>query len=67
MLTIDGSRGEGGGQILRTSLSLSMVLGRPFRIERTTAIDVIAAFGAARFAVHPAAAGNVVVTARPAG
>ncbi len=37
MLIIDGSRGEGGGQILRTSLSLAMVLGRPFRIERIRA------------------------------
>ena len=26
---IDGSRGEGGGQILRTSLALSMLTGRP--------------------------------------
>ena len=32
MLDIDGSRGEGGGQILRTSLSLSLVTGLPFRI-----------------------------------
>ena len=32
-LTIDGSQGEGGGQILRTSLSLSMCLGIPIRIE----------------------------------
>lgn len=32
MLEIDGSFGEGGGQILRTSLSLSCVLKRPFRI-----------------------------------
>ncbi len=31
-LTIDGSQGEGGGQILRTSLALSLCLGRPFRI-----------------------------------
>jgi RNA 3'-terminal phosphate cyclase (ATP) len=29
---IDGSYGEGGGQILRTSLSLSMVTGQPFEI-----------------------------------
>ena len=29
---IDGSIGEGGGQILRTSLSLSTCLGQPFRI-----------------------------------
>lgn len=32
MLTIDGSRGEGGGQILRTSLALSLVTGTPFRL-----------------------------------
>ncbi len=29
---IDGSRGEGGGQILRTALSLSAVTGRPVRV-----------------------------------
>jgi len=32
LITIDGSRGEGGGQMLRTSLSLAAVLGRPVRI-----------------------------------
>lgn len=32
MLTIDGSQGEGGGQILRTALALSLVTGRAFRI-----------------------------------
>ncbi len=32
MLTIDGSYGEGGGQILRTSLSLSACLKKPFFI-----------------------------------
>lgn len=32
MLTIDGDLGEGGGQILRTSLSLSLCLQRPFQI-----------------------------------
>ncbi len=37
MLTIDGSYGEGGGQILRTALSLSMITGEPFRIERIRA------------------------------
>jgi len=30
---IDGSEGEGGGQILRTALALSLVTGRPFRID----------------------------------
>jgi len=37
MLTIDGSSGEGGGQILRSSLALSMVTGAPFRIEKIRA------------------------------
>ncbi|MEM1203731.1 MAG: RNA 3'-terminal phosphate cyclase [Acidobacteriota bacterium] len=33
MLQIDGSFGEGGGQILRSSLTLSLVTGKPFRID----------------------------------
>ncbi len=33
MVVIDGSSGEGGGQILRTALAVSMVTGRPFRIK----------------------------------
>ena len=37
MLTIDGSFGEGGGQILRSSLALSMITGTPFRIENIRA------------------------------
>lgn len=37
LLELDGSQGEGGGQILRSALSLSMCLGRPFRIERIRA------------------------------
>lgn len=37
MITIDGSYGEGGGQVLRTSLSLSIVTGQPFRIEKIRA------------------------------
>jgi RNA 3'-terminal phosphate cyclase len=32
MLDIDGSYGEGGGQILRTALSLSCLTGKPFCI-----------------------------------
>ena len=36
-LTLDGSQGEGGGQILRTSLALSMVTGRPLHIQRIRA------------------------------
>lgn len=37
MIELDGSIGEGGGQILRTALSLSMVTGIPFQIERIRA------------------------------
>ena len=36
-ISIDGSEGEGGGQLLRTALSLSLVTGMPFRIERIRA------------------------------
>src|SRR5262245_19010191 len=36
-ITIDGSQGEGGGQILRTALALSLATGRPFRIEKIRA------------------------------
>jgi len=32
VIKIDGSFGEGGGQILRTALSLSVVTGKPFHI-----------------------------------
>ena len=34
---IDGSQGEGGGQILRTSLTLSAITGQPVRIEKIRA------------------------------
>ena len=32
MIEIDGGEGEGGGQVLRSALSLSVITGRPFRI-----------------------------------
>jgi RNA 3'-terminal phosphate cyclase (ATP) len=32
LITIDGSRGEGGGQVLRTALTLSLITGRPLRM-----------------------------------
>jgi RNA 3'-terminal phosphate cyclase (ATP) len=61
-IIIDGAAGEGGGQLLRTSLALSVVSGRPFRIERIraarpkpgllrqhlTAVQAAAAVGGAR-------------------
>lgn len=37
MLVIDGSHGEGGGQILRTALTLAVLTGRPTRIENIRA------------------------------
>jgi hypothetical protein len=36
-IELEGSQGEGGGQILRTALSLSMITGIPFAIERIRA------------------------------
>lgn len=37
MIELDGSHGEGGGQVLRTALTLSMITGTPFTIERIRA------------------------------
>jgi RNA 3'-terminal phosphate cyclase (ATP) len=62
MLSIDGSYGEGGGQIIRTSLALSLITGRPFRVfnvrarrekpglqrQHLTAVTAAAAIGSAR-------------------
>ncbi len=36
-VVIDGSKGEGGGQILRTSLALACITGKPLRIENIRA------------------------------
>ena len=62
MLSIDGSFGEGGGQIIRTSLALSLITGRPFRVynvrarrdkpglqrQHLTAVTAAAAIGTAK-------------------
>src|SRR5436190_1515191 len=62
ILTIEGAAGEGGGQVLRSSLAMSLVTGRPFRIENLragrkrpglmrqhrTAVEAAAAVGGAR-------------------
>lgn len=37
MITIDGSLGEGGGQVLRTCLSLSLITGQEFQIRNIRA------------------------------
>jgi len=37
VITLDGSQGEGGGQIIRTAVALSAITGQPVRIERVRA------------------------------
>src|SRR5436305_15075161 len=37
LLELDGSFGEGGGQILRTSLALSLLTGRAFHLRNVRA------------------------------
>ena len=34
---IDGSKGEGGGQVLRSALALSLATGKPFRMSNIRA------------------------------
>ena len=77
MITIDGSFGEGGGQILRTSLALSLVTGKPFRIENVragrkktgllrqhlTAVNAAASIGQAE--VTGASIGSTLLTIAP--
>ena len=36
-MAIDGSQGAGGGQMLRTSLAMSAVTGRPFEMVNVRA------------------------------
>ena len=62
MLQLDGSIGEGGGQILRSALALSLATGKPFRMDgiragrskpgllrqHLTAVEAAAAVGGAQ-------------------
>lgn len=78
-VAIDGSLGEGGGQILRSALALSLLTGRPLRIEKIragrkvpgllrqhlTAVEAAAAVGAA--AVEGAAIGSRELRFVPGG
>src|ERR1700761_6540563 len=61
MIVIDGSEGEGGGQVVRNALALSLITGEPFQIvnvrgkrkkpglmrQHMTAIEAACAIGAA--------------------
>jgi len=74
---LDGSHGEGGGQILRTALSLSLLTGRPFRMtsiranrdkpglrpQHLKAVEAAAFLGQAE--VTGAAAGSPELVFRP--
>jgi len=62
LIEIDGSEGEGGGQVLRSSLALSLITGQPFKIvnirarreksgllrQHLTAVQAAAALGNAK-------------------
>jgi RNA 3'-terminal phosphate cyclase (ATP) len=77
VIHLDGSVGEGGGQILRTALGLSLVTGTPFTIDRIragrekpgllrqhlTAVKAAAEVGKAE--VRGAAIGSQVLTFTP--
>ena len=77
MVTIDGSFGEGGGQILRSSLALAMVTGAPVRVvniragrpkpglmrQHLTAVHAAAQVCSAR--VEGAAIGSMQLTFEP--
>lgn len=79
LLHIDGSHGEGGGQIVRSSLTLSVATGRPIRITRLragrkkpgllrqhlTAVRAATAVGAAE--VTGGELGSTELTFRPTG
>jgi RNA 3'-terminal phosphate cyclase (ATP) len=77
MIEIDGSRGEGGGQVLRTALSLSLCTGQPFRMhgirarrskpglmrQHLTAVNAAAQLASAQ--VEGAALGSQQLSFRP--
>lgn len=79
MIAIDGSEGEGGGQVLRNALALSLATGQAFRIanirgrrekpglmrQHVTAIEAACAIGDAE--CEGASVGSAEITFRPGG
>jgi len=79
MIRIDGSHGEGGGQILRSALTLSALTGKPMRIDNIRAgrrkpglmaqhrkaVEAAAAVSGAR--VEGARLGSTALTFEPRG
>ena len=77
MIIIDGSEGEGGGQVLRNALALSLVTGQPFRIanirgkrekpglmrQHLTAVEAALAIGGA--VCEGASVGSTEITFTP--
>jgi RNA 3'-terminal phosphate cyclase (ATP) len=77
MLTIDGASGEGGGQVLRTALALSLITDRPVRLtniragrskpglmrQHLTAVQAAQEIG--RASVEGAAVGSTEIRFRP--
>ena len=77
MITIDGSEGEGGGQVLRYAAALSLITGKPFTIQNirggrqkpgmmrqhVTSIEAAAAIGGAE--VSGLAVGSDALTFHP--
>lgn len=77
MITIDGSEGEGGGQVLRYAAALSLLTGEPFTIanirggrakpglmrQHVTALEAAAAIGSAE--CSGLAVGSTELTFRP--